>query len=105
MAQHKSAKTRIRRNARRTVINRNRVSRIRSFVRKVELAITSGDAGAARTAFQDAMPEMQRGVGKGCCTSIPSPASCRASAPGSRIWKAPARLPPSNRQVNYLNFY
>ena len=65
MAQHKSAKTRIRRNARRTVINRNRVSRIRTFVRKVEDALVAGDAGAARTAFQEAMPEMQRGVGKG----------------------------------------
>ncbi|TNE32798.1 MAG: 30S ribosomal protein S20 [Alphaproteobacteria bacterium] len=65
MAHHKSAKKRIRRNDRRRVINRDRVSRIRTFIRKVEEAITSGDKTAADAAFKLAQPEIQRGVTKG----------------------------------------
>ena len=65
MAHHKSAKKRIRRNARRTEINRARVSRIRSFVKKVELAIASGDKDAAQAAFKSAQPELHRGIGAG----------------------------------------
>lgn len=65
MAHHKSAKKRIRRNDRRRVINKNRVSRIRTFIRKVEEAITSGDKTAADSAFKTAQPEIQRGVSKG----------------------------------------
>jgi small subunit ribosomal protein S20 len=65
MAHHKSAKKRIRRNARRTEINGDRVGRIRTFVKKVELAITSGNATEARAAFNAAQPEMQRGAQKG----------------------------------------
>lgn len=62
MAHHKSAKKRIRRNGRRTEINRRRVSRVRTFVKAVELAISSGDKEAAQTALRAAQPEMQRGV-------------------------------------------
>ena len=47
MAHHKSAKKRIRRNERRRVINHARISRIRTFVKKVELAISSGDKDGA----------------------------------------------------------
>ena len=47
MAHHKSAKKRIRHNARRALINRARVSRIRTFVKKTELAISGGDKDAA----------------------------------------------------------
>lgn len=65
MAHHKSAKKRIRRNDRRRVINKDRVSRIRTFIRKVEEAITSGDKTAADAAFKLAQPEIQRGVTKG----------------------------------------
>lgn len=65
MAHHKSAKKRIRRNDRRAAVNRSRVSRIRTFVKKVELAIASGDHEAARTALKEAQPEMHRGVTKG----------------------------------------
>lgn len=65
MAQHLSAKTRIRRNERRRVINHARISRIRTFVKKVETAIASGDKEAAQAAFKSAQPEMQRGVTKG----------------------------------------
>lgn len=65
MAHHKSAKKRIRQTVRRTAINRARNSRIRTFVKKVEEAIASGDKEAARTAFGAAQPELHRGVVKG----------------------------------------
>jgi len=65
MANHKSAKTRIRRNDRRAVINGDRMSRIRTFVKRVVSAIESGDAKAADVALQAAQPELYRGVSKG----------------------------------------
>ena len=65
MAHHASAKKRIRRNARRSEINHSRIGRIRTSVRKVEEAITSGDHAAAMDAFKKAVPEMMRGRGKG----------------------------------------
>lgn len=65
MAHHKSAKKRIRSNARRTEVNRTRVSRIRSFVKKVETAIAGGDKAAAQAAYKDAQPELHRGVRAG----------------------------------------
>ena len=49
----------------RTAINRSRVSRIRTFTRKVEAAIGAGDYETARTAFAAAEPEIMRGVSKG----------------------------------------
>ena len=52
MANHKSSKKRMIRNANRAVINGARVSRIRTFVKKVETAIASGDATAAREALR-----------------------------------------------------
>ena len=65
MANTPQAKKRIRRNDRRATINRNRVSRIRTFVKKVETAIEAGDKAAAADAFKAAQPEMHRGVTKG----------------------------------------
>lgn len=65
MANHKSAEKRIRQTERRTAVNRARVSRIRTFVKKVEAAIESGDKGAAAEAFKLAQPELARGVTKG----------------------------------------
>ncbi len=65
MAHHKSAKKRIRRNARRAEINGSRISRVRTFVKKVELAITGGDKAAAQAALRAAQPELHRGVNKG----------------------------------------
>ena len=65
MADHKSAKTRIRRNARRAEINGARVSRIRTFIKKVESAISAGNAKEAEAALKEAQPEMNRGVSKG----------------------------------------
>ncbi|MFQ6018126.1 MAG: 30S ribosomal protein S20 [Kiloniellaceae bacterium] len=65
MAHHPSAKKRIRRNARRAAVNRARTSRIRTFMKKVELAIARGDKGAAQAAFKEAQPELHRGVSGG----------------------------------------
>lgn len=65
MAQHKSAEKRIRRNARRQTVNIARKGRVRTAVRKVEEAIASGDAKAARDALRSAQPELQRGARKG----------------------------------------
>ena len=65
MANHKSSKKRIIRNANRALINGARMSRIRTFVKKVETAIAAGDAAVAREALRHAQPEMQRGVSRG----------------------------------------
>ena len=65
MAQHKSAKKRIVRNEKRRVINHARISRIRTFVKKVESAIASGDKDLATQALKIAQPELHRGVSKG----------------------------------------
>lgn len=64
MANHHSAKVRIRRNERRTKINGDRIGRIRTHVKKVETAIASGDKTAAEAAFKAVEPELQRGVDK-----------------------------------------
>ena len=65
MANTPSSRKRVRTNARREEINRARRSRIRTFVKKVDLAIAAGDQSAAREALRLAQPEMQRGVTKG----------------------------------------
>ncbi|EHI48473.1 ribosomal protein S20 [SAR116 cluster alpha proteobacterium HIMB100] len=65
MANHKSAKKRIRRNANRAEINKSRISRIRTFVKRVEAAIASGDKDTAQAALKDAQPELMRGVSRG----------------------------------------
>jgi small subunit ribosomal protein S20 len=65
MANHVSAEKRIRRNARRAEINGARISRIRTFVKKVEKALALGDKDAAVAAFAVAEPELRRGVNKG----------------------------------------
>lgn len=65
MANTPQAKKRIRRNDRRAEINTNRVGRIRTFVKKVESALESGDKQAATTALAAVQPELARGVAKG----------------------------------------
>lgn len=65
MANHASAKKRTRRNKSRALINQSRMSRIRTFIKKVEQAIESGKAKDAQAALKDARPEIQRGVAKG----------------------------------------
>lgn len=65
MAHHRSAKKRIRQTVKRTAINRARTSRIKTYVKKVERAVESGDHAAAVAALRVAEPEIRRGVGKG----------------------------------------
>jgi small subunit ribosomal protein S20 len=65
MANTSSAKKATRKIERRTAINRIRRSRIRSFVRKVEEALASGDKAAAEAALQSAQPELMRAATKG----------------------------------------
>lgn len=65
MAHHKSAKKRIRRNARQTVVNGDRRGQVRTSIKKVELAILSGDKAEAATALRTAQPAIQKGVGGG----------------------------------------
>ena len=65
MANSPQAKKRARQNEARFQINKARRSRIRTFLRKVEEAIESGDKDAANTALKAAQPELMRGVTKG----------------------------------------
>ena len=65
MANTKSAKKATRVAARRTEINKNRVSRMRTFVRKVEEPIASANQAEAAAALQAAQPELMRGAQKG----------------------------------------
>lgn len=65
MANTKSAKKATRVASHRAVVNKNRISRVRSSVRKVEEAIASGNKAAAETALAAAQPELMRGAQKG----------------------------------------
>ena len=65
MANHASAKKRIRRNARMENVNKIRKNRVRSFIKKVELALDKSDKVLAQEAFRIAQPEMHRSVTKG----------------------------------------
>jgi small subunit ribosomal protein S20 len=65
MANTASARKRIRQTATRTARNNARKSRMRTFVKKVEAALASGDKAAAAAALVAAQPEMQRAAGKG----------------------------------------
>jgi small subunit ribosomal protein S20 len=65
MANTPQAKKRIRRNERRAEVNGARVSRIRTFVKKAEAALASGDKAAATEAMAAMQPELARGVAKG----------------------------------------
>ena len=65
MANSPQSKKRARQLERRTAVNKARRTRIRSFIRKVEEAISSGESDAAVQALRDAQPEIMRGVTKG----------------------------------------
>ena len=60
MANHASSKKRIRQTERRSTINRNRLSRVRTLIKKVELAIDAGDADGAKEALKEAQPVIMR---------------------------------------------
>lgn len=65
MANTKSAKKAVRQSRRRTKINQARRSRMRTFVRAVEEAISTGSATAAQEALRLAEPELMRAARKG----------------------------------------
>lgn len=65
MANNASARKRIRQTEKRTIRNRARRSRVRTFLRKVEAAIAVGDKGVAADALKAAQPELQRAATKG----------------------------------------
>ena len=65
MANSPQARKRIRQTESRTAVNMARRSRVRTYVKKVETAIESGDVAAARDALREAQPEIMRGVTKG----------------------------------------
>ncbi len=65
MANTHSAKKRARQTLRRTAVNRARISRIRTFVKRLEVALAAGNAEAASAALKQAEPEIARGVTKG----------------------------------------
>jgi small subunit ribosomal protein S20 len=65
MANTSSAKKATRVSARRTIINKNRISMVRSSLRKVEEAISAGNQEAALLAMKTAEPQLMRGAQKG----------------------------------------
>ena len=65
MANTASAKKMVRKIARRTAINKSRRSRVRTFIKKVDVAVSAGDSGQAREALVKAESEMMRAVTKG----------------------------------------
>ena len=65
MANTSSAKKATRKIARRTAVNKNRRSRVRTFIRKVEEALAAGDRDAAQAAFLAAQPELMRAASRG----------------------------------------
>jgi len=65
MANTPSAKKATRKIASRTAVNKNRRSRVRTFVRKVEEALAAGNKEAAEAAFVAAQPELARAASRG----------------------------------------
>lgn len=65
MANHKSAKTRIKRNNKRSIINGARRSRVRTFIKKVETAVLQGNKEMAAEIFKTAESELMKASNKG----------------------------------------
>lgn len=65
MANTSSAKKATRKIAARTAVNKNRRSRVRTYIRQVEEALASGDKAKAEAAFNIAQPELMRAASKG----------------------------------------
>lgn len=66
MANHKSSKKRILRNEKKRIFNKSRMSKIRTFVKKVsEMIIGKKDSAEIKTALSKANSELAKGVKKG----------------------------------------
>jgi small subunit ribosomal protein S20 len=94
MANTTSAKKMTRKIAKRTMVNRSRRSRMRTFLRKVEEAIAGGDQTVASQALRAAEPELMRAAQKGIvhkntrvaksfAAGEPDPAARRLISPSS----------------------
>lgn len=88
MANTPQAKKRVRQLERRTKVNHARLSRIRTFVRRVEEAIAGGDRDTALEALRAAQPEIMRGASKGVLHS--NTAGRKVSRLSRRIGAMPA---------------
>jgi small subunit ribosomal protein S20 len=84
MANHVSAKKRVRQNAKRAKINSANRSRIRTFVKKVEMALVVGDVAGAETALLACQPELQKVLLKGFFLNVRHRVRCRACLPVSK---------------------
>ena len=65
MANTRSAKKATRKISRRTATNRSRRSQMRTYIRKVEEAIATGDSRSAAEALRAAQPLIMRAAQKG----------------------------------------
>lgn len=83
MANTKSAKKAARQATRRTAVNKTRRSKMRSYTRKVEEAIASGDQAAAKAALMEAEPVLARTAQKGLVH--PKTASRKVSRLAKRV--------------------
>ncbi|MFG1477046.1 30S ribosomal protein S20 [Xanthobacter sp. V4C-4] len=88
MANTPSAKKAARKIERRTEVNRSRRSRVRTYLRKLEDALTAGDPAAASAAFKAAEPEIMRAVTKGVLPK--NTASRKVSRLAARVRKLSA---------------
>jgi len=64
MAKTKSARKNARQAERRAAVNRARETRVKTYLKKVETAIASGNKAEAQEAFKAAQPVLMRGVGQ-----------------------------------------
>jgi small subunit ribosomal protein S20 len=94
MANTPQSAKRARQSEARFKINKMRRSRIRTFLRKVEEAIASGDNAAAREALRQAQPELMRGVSKGVVKK--NTASRKISRLAARVKATAAAAPAAN---------
>jgi small subunit ribosomal protein S20 len=65
MANHVSALKRARQTERKTTVNRNNKSRLRTAVRRFREALASGNAQEAKTLFSDTVSVLDKSVKKG----------------------------------------
>lgn len=65
MANHASARKRIRQTEKRTVRNKHARTTVRTLVKRVRAALDAGDKAAAQTALRAATQQIDKGVGKG----------------------------------------
>ena len=86
MANHASAKKRIRQTRRRRVVNRDRMSEIRTLVKKVEKALADSDLEGARRSLKEVQPALMRGAQKGIIH--PNTAARKLSRLNNRLVKA-----------------